>query len=122
MSHQWLRELGRWVQGQAVATYLRVPGDTPVLYGHYGGPHTAGCADEAVSALMHGDTKLGLEAMILRDVRPSEISRISRLRPITGLRYYPAAKGRKLGGCPACIGRGEPYGRRLRERFGADQG
>lgn len=44
VSHQWLRELARWTSGPMAAVYFRVPGSTPAVFGHYGGPHTTGTA------------------------------------------------------------------------------
>lgn len=120
ISHQWVRELRRWRPGALVALYLRIPGGMPVFFGHYNGPHTLGSADEAVAALMQGDNKLGFEAIIVGDVPASAIIRINTVRPITGWRYYPTAKGRQPCGCPACQTRGEPFSRRFRERFEAE--
>jgi len=122
MSHQWLRELKRWRPGPVVAVYLRIPGNTRVLYGRYGGPHTEGSADEAVAALMQQDSKLGFETVLSRDVGPAEITRVTPMRPITGWRYYPTAKGREPCGCPMCQNPGERYSRRFRERFKAELG
>ena len=116
VSHQWLRELSRWIGGPMVAVYFRVPSSTPAMFGPYGGPHRNGTAGEAVAALIRGEDKsLGFETIILRDIAPAEITSCKPLRQVIGWRYYPSAKGRKPCGCPACQTRGEPFSRRFRE-------
>jgi hypothetical protein len=117
VSHQWARELRRWRPGVLVALYLRISGEMPVFFGHYNGPHTLGTADEAVAALLRGDEKLGFEAIIVGDVPASAIIRVAPLRPVTGWRYFPSAKGREPCGCPACQARGEPFSRRFKDRY-----
>ncbi len=122
-SHQWLRELRRWCPGPAVAIYLRIPGKAPVLYGHYGGPHALGTADMAVAALLADpDHAPGFECILGGDIAPGAIIRATPMKPITGWRYYPKAKGREPCGCPACQPRGEPFSRRFRERYEAENG
>lgn len=116
VSHQWARELRRWRPGPLAALYMRIPGNTPVLYGHYLGPHTDGTADSAAAALMKGDVKLGFEAIILADIPAAAILRARQIRPITGWRYYPTAKGRApcLPGARRTLQ--PPLPRALRER------
>lgn len=120
-SHQWLRELRR-CHGDAtlVAIYIRVPGDAPALYGSYNGPHVAGTADMAVAALMHADAKLGFETILDSPVPASAITSVRTVRQVTGWRFFPSAKGRKPCACPACLGRGEPYSQKIRQKFGDD--
>ncbi len=118
-SHQWLRELRRFNPGSLRAVYFRLRGDAPVLFGRYGGPHTDGTADEAVGALMKAEDKLGCEAIVLERVPAKAITSIRPLRQVTGWRFYPGAKGRAPCGCPGCIGRGEPFSRKLREAYAA---
>lgn len=54
------------------------------------------------------------------DVPASAIIRVATLRPITGWRYFPSAKGRTPCGCPARQTRGEPFSRRCKDRFAAE--
>ena len=69
---------------------------------------------------MHGDLKLGFETIILGGVPASAIIRVTPMRPITGWRYFPEAKGREPCGCPVCQSRGEPFSRSIRERWRAE--
>ena len=120
-SHQWLRELKRFTPGSIRAVYFRLPGDAPVLFGRYGGPHREGTADEAVAALMKAEDKLGAEAIVLEAVPAKAITSIRALRQVTGWRFFPAAKGRKPCGCPGCISRGEPFSQALRAAYRAQE-
>lgn len=120
-SHQWTRELRRWRSGPQVALYLRIPGDLPVLFGHYNGPHELGTADQAVAAMLRErDHALGFECILAGDVVPGAIIRSVPMKPLTGWRYFPKAKGREPCGCPACQLRGEPYSTRFRERYATE--
>lgn len=121
-SHQWVRELRRFTPGSLRAVYFRLPGDTPVIFGHYGGPHTEGTADDAVAGLMKADDKLGWEAIVLAPVPAGTITSIRPLRQVTGWRYFPGAKGRKPCGCPGCVSRGEPFSRKIKESYRASMG
>lgn len=119
-SHQWVRELRRFTPGSLRAVYFRLAGDTPVIFGHYGGPHTDGTADGAVGGLMKAEDKLGWEAIVLAPVPASAITSVRPLRQVTGWRFYPGAKGRKPCGCPGCISRGEPFSRKLKAAYAAE--
>lgn len=119
-SHQWLRELKRFQVGPLSAVYFRLEGDAEVIFGPYGGPHRTGTADEAVGALMAAEAKLGFEALVSGVVPVSAITKIKPMRQITGWRYFPNAKGRVPCGCPGCMSRGEPFGQRIREKYGYD--
>lgn len=121
-SHQWLRELRRFTPGSLQAIYFRLPGDTPVIFGHYGGPHTDGTADQAVAGLMAAEDKLGWEAIVLSNVSAKSITSIRPLRQLIGWRFYPGAKGRAPCGCPGCMSRGEPFSRKLKEAYRASVG
>ncbi len=114
-THQWLRELRRWKGGRSLlAVYFRVPGNTPMVFGHYNRIHTEGTADDAAAALKALDDAAGFESAILRDVAPGEITSIKHLPQLVGWRYFPEAKGRKpFCGCDFCQ-RGQPFSRRLR--------
>lgn len=117
-SHQWLRELKRCHQRNSLlAVYFRVEGDRPALFGPYGGPHAIGTADMAVAALMHAEDPLGFETILAGRVSTSQITRIARINPSTGWRFFPKAKGRKPCSCPMCLGPGEPYSQKIRARF-----
>lgn len=116
-SHQWLRELRRWNAGTMHAIYFRLNGDARIVFGHYGGPHREGSADEAVAALMAGDNALGFEAIVPGPVAPGQITSIRTLRQVTGWRYHPSAKGLKPCGCPYCNAPGKPYSRKLRDAY-----
>ena len=84
-SHQWLRELRR-CHGNAtlMAIYFRVAGDTPALYGRYGGPHAIGTADMAVAALMTAEQPLGFETILDGPFPPSVITSYRTVRQVTG--------------------------------------
>lgn len=121
-SHQWVRELRRFTPGSLRAVYFRLPGDAPVIFGHYGGPHTDGTADDAVGGLMKAEDKLGWEAILLGSVPANAITSIKPLRQVTGWRFYPGAKGRAPCGCPGCMSRGEPFSRKIKESYRASMG
>jgi len=121
-SHQWVRELRRFTPGSLRAVYFRLPGDAPVIFGHYGGPHTDGTADDAVGGLMKAEDKLGWEAIVLTPVPARAITSIRPLRQVTGWRFYPGAKGRAPCGCPGCMSRGEPFSRKIKESYRASMG
>jgi len=114
-SHQWLRELRRWKAGRSlIAVYVRVPGDTPVVFGRYNVKHVEGTADQAVAALLTAPEADGFETIILRVIRPNEITSVKPLRQVTGWRYFPAAKGKPpFCNCEYCQ-KGLPFSRRLR--------
>lgn len=117
-SHQWLRELRRCHANQTlVSVYFRVSGDAPALFGPYGGPHVAATADMAVAALMTSEQPLGFETTLDGPIAPCAVTSFRTVRQVTGWRFFPKAKGRKPCSCPACLGRGEPYSRKIRTRF-----
>ena len=118
-SHQWVRELRRFTPGSLRSVYFRLRGDTPVIFGHYGGPHRTGTADEAVAGLMAAADKLGWEAIVLTSVPARAITSVRPLRQVTGWRFFPAAKGREPCGCPGCMSRGEPFSRKIRQAYNA---
>jgi hypothetical protein len=59
----------------------------------------------------------GFEIILRRPIEREEIKRIAPVRGVVGWRHTPDAHLRKLCGCPACVARGEPGARKLRERY-----
>ena len=74
----------------------------------------------AVAALMQAEEKLGFETILDGPIPSSAITSFRAVRQVTGWRFFPNAKGRKPCACPACLGRGEPYSQKIRDKFGDD--
>jgi hypothetical protein len=116
MTHQWTRELQRWSRQRMVGVYFRIPDAETVRVGRFNQPKQSMTAAEA-SALARTAETLGFEVEILRPIGKKDIHAVRDLRGIVGWRHYPGANGVKPCGCPACVMRGEPGGRRLRAAF-----
>lgn len=117
LTHQWTREILKWRRQPLVGVYFRVVDDEPVEVGRYGRPLRKLAAGKAVAEVLKAPDPRGLEIVLRRAIGPGEIIRIAPVRGVTGWRHMPDAHGRKPCGCPGCVARGEPGGRRLRERY-----
>lgn len=114
-THQWLRELKRHQNIPKMVVRFRIPDDEQVFIGRYNQEHITVTAARAVAMVRSHTDPLGLEVIIPRAIRPSEILKTFRpLKPV-GWRFHPEAKGTEPCGCDYCQ-RGEPYGRRIRAR------
>lgn len=107
-THQWARELMRFGLRNPQGVYFRIPDDQEVLFGRYNEKHRKGTAAEAAAAFQKREDKMGFQVIVPRKIAVEEIKRYRSVPPL-GWRFYPAAKGRKLCFCPACISRAE-YG------------
>jgi hypothetical protein len=118
VSHQWTRELRKWGRGRIVAIYFRVADDETVQVGHYGRPHEAVTATQAVAAIMRlGAEALGYEIVIGHRIPPQTIIRTRLISSRVGWRHYPGAHERRPCGCPGCMARGEYNSQRLRKQY-----
>jgi hypothetical protein len=115
-THQWLRELKRRGQNTLVGVYFRVPDDTPVRVGHYGGPEQTMTAAESVRLFMGDDDRLGWEVRFDEAVPASRIHAVRRLPQLVGWRYKPGAHKQLPCGCDYCQ-RGGYGGRRIRRMY-----
>ena len=100
-----------------VAVQLRIPDGELVLVGHYARPALEVPAAEAVKIVMEADDPRGFEVIVRRAIRPSEIHRIRDVPQKVGWRYFPDAHGRAPCGCPACLQRGQPGAKKIREAY-----
>lgn len=121
VTHQWMRELRRFDGRLMLAARFRIPDDEPVRIGRYNEAPMAVTAAEAIAIALEHESALGLEVRIPRGIRPGEIVRIYTPPKVVGWRYRPDAHGRAPCGCPYCQ-LGQPWGRRLQERFQAEMG
>lgn len=115
-THQWLREKKRGGGRTIVGVYFRVPHQTPVRVGHYGGPWERMTAAEAVGLFMGDDDRLGWEVLFDDPVPPSQIHAIRHLPQLVGWRYKPGAHKQRPCGCDYCQ-RGAYGARRLRREY-----
>lgn len=117
LSHQWTREIMKWRRQPLVGVYFRVPNDESVEFAKFNAPARRLPAAAAVGEIRKADDPRGFEIMLNRPVEAKEIHRIAPIRGVVGWRHKPDANGQRPCGCPGCIARGEPGGRRLRERY-----
>ncbi|MER5883746.1 HEAT repeat domain-containing protein [Streptomyces sp. NPDC001941] len=122
LTHQWLRELGRFgSRGGLVAVHVRLDDAQDVLVGHYGERRQEAQdtvpAAEAVRRIAALEDPRGWEVFVPRAVRPREVHRIRTAPQVVGWRYRPDAHGVRPCTCFGCRVRGEYGGRRLRERL-----
>ena len=122
LTHQWLRELGRFgSRGGLAAVQVRLDDDQRVLVGHYADrARAAQCAVPAAGAVARiaalGDAR-GREVLVPRAIRPREVHRIRAVPQVAGWRYKPGAHGARPCTCLGCRVRGGYGARRLRERL-----
>ena len=115
VSHQWMRELRRRRGQTLLAARIRIDDAETVLIGKYNEDHMQVRAADAIRIVREHVDPLGLEVILPRSVRPKEIESFYRPPKVVGWRFYPAARGRRPCSCPYCQ-KGEPFGRRIRER------
>lgn len=118
ITHQWTREIMKWRRQPLVGVYFRVLDDEGVEFGHFNdGALLKVPASVAAGAIRRASDPRGFELILRRPVERKEITRIAPVRGVVGWRHTPDAHLRKPCGCPACVARGEPGGRALRERY-----
>lgn len=119
LTHQWTREVMKWRRQPMIGVYFRVPDDETVEFGHFndGLPLMKIAASVAAGGIRRAADPRGFELILRRPIERREITRIAPVRGVVGWRHTPDAHLRKLCGCPACVARGEPGGRKLRERY-----
>jgi len=112
-THQWARELKRRSARTLLCVQFRLPDEETVLVGTYNGEKLAMTAAEATAAVLAHTDPMGLEVLIPRKIRPTEITRTYLAPRVTGWRYYPTAKGKPpFCRCKWC-NRGEIRAQRL---------
>jgi hypothetical protein len=116
LTHQWTREILKWARQPMIGVYFRIPDDEVVRFGGYGKVMRALPAARAVGEIRKQADMRGFQVIVDRTISSHEIARITPLRGVVGWRHMPDAHGRKPCGCPACVARGEPGGRKLRLR------
>lgn len=116
MTHQWYREVKRNRNIPKLAVRIKIPDGERVLIGKYTEEHIEVSASEAVKMVRQHNEPGGLEVIIPRSIKPSEIIKIYKPHKVVGWRYYPDAHGRKPCGCIYCQ-RGEPNSRRLQDAY-----
>jgi hypothetical protein len=117
LTHQWTREILKWKRQPMIGVYFRVRDDEVVRFGRYGHVQRTLPASRAVAEIRKQADPRGFQIVIDRVIRSNEIVRITPLRGVVGWRHKPDAHGKKPCGCPGCVGRGEPGGKKLRLRY-----
>jgi hypothetical protein len=117
LTHQWTREIMKWKRQPMIGVYFRVPDDEPVRFRRYGRVARTLSAARAVAEIRKQADPRRYEIIVDRAVRGSEIVRIAPVRGVVGWRHMPDAHGKRPCGCPGCVARGEPGGRKIRARW-----
>lgn len=117
LTHQWTREVMKWRRQPLLGVYFRVADTETVEFGHFRDNLVRVPAAVAAGAVRRAADPRGFEIILRRPIERKEISRIAPVRGVVGWRHMPDAHLRRPCGCPACVARGEPGGRRLRERY-----
>ncbi len=117
LTHQWTREVLKWRRQPLIGVYFRVPDEEPVEFGHFNRSTRNLSAAAAAGEIRKAADPRGFEIRLSRPIERKEITRIAPVRGVVGWRHTPDAHLRRLCGCPACVARGEPGGRKLRERY-----
>jgi hypothetical protein len=115
-THQWYREVQRLRGVPKLAARVRIPDEEEVLIGKYNEQHIEVTAAKAIAMTREHKGPAGLEVILPRSISPAEILKTYRLPKAVGWRYHPGAKGTRPCGCSYCQ-RGEPGGRKLRDRY-----
>jgi hypothetical protein len=115
VTHQWMRELRRFRGQRIVGVRIRLPDRERVWIGKFNAEHIDVSASEALGIARDHQDPLGLQVIIPRAVRASEVQAFYTPPKVVGWRYYPTAKGRKPCPCPYCQ-RGEPFSKHIRIR------
>jgi hypothetical protein len=121
LTHQWTREIMKWERQPMVGVYFRIPDDEVVDFGRYGRVLRTLPVAKAIGEIRREPDARGFQVIIGRTIKPQEITRMSALRGVTGWRHQPDAHGRRPCGCPGCMARGEPGGRKIRLRYEAEE-
>lgn len=117
LSHQWLRELRRWMPGPLMAVYFRLDDEERVTCGPYWQAHRTLSVVEAVRLFrQHDEPMQGWEIVVPRSIIPNEIHKIRAISQVLGWRYSPGARSRPWCNCPVCVSRGEFNASKKRER------
>lgn len=120
ITHQWTREVMKWRRQPLIGVYFRIPDDEEVEFGHFNSQLMKLRAVVAAGAVRVVRDPRGFEIILRRPIPRHEIVRIKPVRGVVGWRHTPDAHARKPCGCPACVSRGEPGGKKLRERYESD--
>lgn len=118
LSHQWIREMGRWKRGPMLGVYFRIPDTERVLVGRYNTQHEEMTAAEAAARLMAETRMTGIEIIVPRRILPKEIVRVREVPYVVGWRYYPESRGQHPWACECCQ-KGGYRSRKIREKLGA---
>lgn len=121
LTHQWTREIMKWRRQPLVGVYFRIPDDEPVHFAQMNKPLCQLPAAKAIGEIRKAPDPRGFEIILNRPIEVKDIHRIAPVRGVAGWRHSPGANGRKPCGCPACVARGEPGGRKLRMRYEAGE-
>jgi hypothetical protein len=119
ITHQWTREVMKWRRQPMIGVYFRVADDEEVAFGHFRSPLRRLPAAAAVGEIRKAKDQRGFEILLERKIPARDIIRIAPVRGVVGWRHSPEAHARKPCGCPACVLRGEPGGKKLRARYEA---
>ncbi|MDX2238162.1 MAG: hypothetical protein NW203_11415 [Hyphomonadaceae bacterium] len=119
LTHQWTREVLKWRREPLIGVRLRVPDAQIVRYARYNEVWTEARASAAIADIAARPDPRGWEVLLDAPVPASAIMAIYPLRGVVGWRHRPDAHERAPCGCPACVMRGEPGGRRLRAAYAA---
>lgn len=137
VSHQWVRELGRWRNKNFVAVYFRIDDSEQIFMRHYREDYVEMKAVESEAILNNIQfnpqivtkrkkrkknytddelplSPLGYEVIIPRKISKKEIQRVSPVSQTLGWRYFPYSSGTRPVICLGCE-RGS-YGIRKIER------
>lgn len=122
LTHQWLRELGRFgSRGGLVAVHVRLDDAEEVLVGRYSdrarGRQATVTGAEAVRRIGALADPRGWEVFVPRAIRAREVHRVRSAPQVVGWRYLPDAHGTRPCTCFGCRVRGGYGSRRLRERL-----
>jgi len=117
LTHQWTREILKWKRQPMIGVYFRIPDDEVVRFGRYGRVMRTLPAARVIGEIRKEADARGFQIIIDRTIAADEIARAAPLRGVIGWRHMPDAHGRKPCGCPGCVARGEPGGRKLRLRY-----
>lgn len=102
VAHQWSRELRRRGQRVLLAVYFALPGDEPVVVGHYNGPHRQCGAADAAKEVLRAPDAAGYEVIVERSILPAELRRVRTVSRVVGWRFMPKAHERRPCLCPYC--------------------
>jgi len=114
-THQWMRELRRFNKVPHKAVQFRIKDSEIVSIGRFNSESLDVTASIAVAIISRHKAPFGLEVVIPRAIKTSEIMKFYTPPKTVGWRYWPEAHGTEPCRCDYCL-RGEPYSRRLMEQ------